>query len=140
MTGWGLLAGVLLGTGTLLIGITALGMLRLPDVYNRMNAVAKAASLGLILILLGVLVLLPGPRTAVVVLLAIGLQLLTAPVGGYTLARAAYRAGTPLAAQSRFDDLAADRDGAAAAGVPADHPRRPAPDSRTATPDSRSET
>lgn len=101
-----ILATVLLGAGTLLIGITAVGLLRLPDIYNRMNAVAKAASLGLTLILLGVLTLLPSPRTAVVVTVAILLQLLTAPVGGYALARAAYRSGTPMSAQSRFDDLA----------------------------------
>jgi multicomponent Na+:H+ antiporter subunit G len=106
VTGWTVLAGVLLGTGTLLIGVTAVGLLRLPDIYNRMNAVAKAASLGLILILLGVLVLLPSPRTAVVVALAILLQLITAPVGGYALARAAYRSGTPMAPESRFDALA----------------------------------
>jgi multicomponent Na+:H+ antiporter subunit G len=104
VTGWTVLAGVLLGTGTLLIGVTAVGLLRLPDIYNRMNAVAKAASLGLILILLGVLVLLPSPRTAVVVALAILLQLITAPVGA--LARAAYRSGTPMAPESRFDALA----------------------------------
>ncbi|WP_326552805.1 monovalent cation/H(+) antiporter subunit G [Micromonospora sp. NBC_01813] len=108
MTGQTVLAGLLLGAGTLLIGITAVGLLRLPDIYNRMNAVAKAASLGLILILLGVLVLLPSPRTAVVVTLAILLQLVTAPVGGYALARAAYRSGTPMAAESRFDALADD--------------------------------
>lgn len=108
MTGQAVLAGVLLGAGTLLIGITGVGLLRLPDIYNRMNAVAKAASLGLILILLGVLVLLPSPRTAVVVTLAILLQLVTAPVGGYALARAAYRSGTPMAPESRFDALAED--------------------------------
>ncbi|MDG4765326.1 monovalent cation/H(+) antiporter subunit G [Solwaraspora sp. WMMD406] len=106
MTGWDLLAGAFLGTGTLLIAITALGMLRLPDIYNRMNAVAKAASLGLIMILLGVLVLIPSPRTAVVIVLAILLQMITAPVGGYALARAAYRSGTPMAPESRFDALA----------------------------------
>lgn len=117
MTGWTVLAGVLLGTGTLLIGVTAVGLLRLPDIYNRMNAVAKAASLGLILILLGVLVLLPSPRTAVVVALAILLQLITAPVGGYALARAAYRSGTPMAPESRFDALAEE--------TPADAGQRP---------------
>ncbi|MFV2086961.1 monovalent cation/H(+) antiporter subunit G [Micromonospora sp. LOL_021] len=106
MTGWNVLAGVLLGAGTLLIGITGLGMLRLPDVYNRMNAVAKAASLGLVLILLGVLTLLPSPRTAAVVTLAVLLQVVTAPVGGYALARAAYLSGTPMSPQSRFDALA----------------------------------
>lgn len=99
------LAAVLLVVGTGLIAVSALGLIRLPDVYNRMNAVAKAGSLGLICVLLAVLLLVPGIRTAVVVLVAAGLQLVTAPVGGYALARAAYRAGSPLADITRYDEL-----------------------------------
>ncbi|GIJ25324.1 hypothetical protein Vqi01_04860 [Micromonospora qiuiae] len=104
-------ASVLLLLGTALIAIGAVGLIRLPDVYNRMNAVAKAAGLGLSLVLLGVLVLLPGVRTAVVVLVAVGLQLFTAPVGGYALARAAYRAEAPLAPVTRYDELGGRVDG-----------------------------
>ncbi|RIV38393.1 monovalent cation/H(+) antiporter subunit G [Micromonospora radicis] len=110
-----LAASVLLLLGTALIAISAVGMVRLPDVYNRMNSVAKAASLGLSFVLLGVLLLMPGPRTAVVVLVAVGLQLFTAPVGGYALARAAYRSGAPLAAVTRYDEL-----GGRAGPTPAD--------------------
>ncbi|MEW2382047.1 monovalent cation/H(+) antiporter subunit G [Micromonospora sp. NPDC047707] len=99
-------ASALLVVGTGLIAISALGLIRLPDVYNRMNAVAKAGSLGLICVLLAVLLLMPGVRTAVVVLVAVGLQLVSAPVGGYALARAAYRARSPLADSTRYDELA----------------------------------
>ncbi len=70
-----------------------------------MNSVAKAASLGVSCVLLGVLLLIPGWRTAVVVLAAVGLQLFTAPIGGYALARAAYRSGAPLAPVTRYDEL-----------------------------------
>nr|WP_205807614.1 monovalent cation/H(+) antiporter subunit G [Micromonospora sp. HNM0581] len=91
--------------GTVLIAISAVGLIRLPDVYHRMNSVAKAASLGVSCVLLGVLLLIPSWRTAVVVLAAVGLQLFTAPVGGYTLARAAYRSGAPLAPVTRYDEL-----------------------------------
>ncbi|MEV2240294.1 monovalent cation/H(+) antiporter subunit G [Micromonospora sp. NPDC049891] len=94
---------LLLGTG--LIAISAVGLIRLPDVYNRMNSVAKAASLGLSFVLLGVLLLIPGWRTALVVVAAVALQLFTAPIGGYALARAAYRAGAPLAPITRYDEL-----------------------------------
>jgi multicomponent Na+:H+ antiporter subunit G len=115
-------AGILLTIGTLLILITGVGMLKLPDVYNRLNAVAKAASLGLICVLVGVLVLRPGPRTAAVVGIAILLQLLTAPVGSYALTRAAYRSGTRLTRLTRHDALARRRlaDGPAGAGHPED--------------------
>ncbi|SCL16075.1 multicomponent Na+:H+ antiporter subunit G [Micromonospora nigra] len=114
----------LLGVGVLLVAISAVGLVRLPDVYNRMNAVAKAASLGLVCVLLGVLLLMPGVRTAVVVLVAVGLQLFTAPVGGYALARAAYRAGAPLAAGTLFHDHDHDHDGPPVAGG-GDRPGRP---------------
>ncbi|MER7456564.1 monovalent cation/H(+) antiporter subunit G [Micromonospora sp. NPDC126480] len=100
-----LAASVLLVAGTGLIAVSALGLIRLPDVYNRMNAVAKAGSLGVVCVLFAVLLLMPGVRTAVVVLVAAGLQLVSAPVGGYALARAAYRAGSPLADATRYDEL-----------------------------------
>lgn len=106
MTVLTVLAAVLLGVGVLLVAVAGIGLLRLPDIYNRMNAVAKAASLGLTCILLGVLALMPSPRNAVVIGAAIGLQLLTAPVGGFALAHAAYRSGTPLADSTRYDRLA----------------------------------
>ena len=105
MARW-IVAGVLRVTGTALIAVAGIGLLRLPDVYNRMNAVAKAASLGLICILSGAWVLTPGTRGAVVVGAAILLQLLTAPVGGFALARAAHRAGVRPAAGTRYDRLA----------------------------------
>ncbi|NES12812.1 MULTISPECIES: monovalent cation/H(+) antiporter subunit G [Micromonospora] len=101
------LASVLLVVGTGLVVVSAVGLVRLPDAYNRMNALAKAASLGAVGVLLGVLLLLPSPRNAVVLLLATGLQLFTAPLGGYALARAAYRAGTPLSPATWQDELAA---------------------------------
>jgi multicomponent Na+:H+ antiporter subunit G len=109
-----IVAGTLLITGTALIAVAGIGLLRLPDVYNRMNAVAKAASLGLICILLGAWVLSPDVRGAGVVGAAILLQLLTAPVGGFALARAAHRAGVRPAAGTRYDRLA-ERDSPAGA-------------------------
>ncbi|MBU8859525.1 MULTISPECIES: monovalent cation/H(+) antiporter subunit G [unclassified Micromonospora] len=101
------LASVLLLGGVGLVVVSAVGLVRLPDAYNRMNAIAKAASLGAVGVLLGVLLLMPSLRTGAVMLLAVGLQLFTAPLGGYALGRAAYRAGTPLAPVTRSDDLGA---------------------------------
>lgn len=111
-------AGVLLAVGALLIAVAAVGLLRLPDAYNRMNAVAKAATLGLVCVLLGVLLHDPGWRSAAVLGAAVALQLLTAPVGGFAVARAAYRAGAPLAASTRYDRLA-DRRGTSGDGTSA---------------------
>lgn len=92
--------------GAVLILGAAVGILRLPDVLNRTNAVAKAAALGVSCILAGVLVLMPSPATAVLLVIAIAAQLFTAPIAGYAVGRAAYRSGAPLAATTHRDDLA----------------------------------
>ncbi|WP_106400308.1 cation:proton antiporter [Actinocorallia populi] len=94
---------VVLGTG--LIAIGTLGLVRLPDSYNRANATAKAAATGVVCVLLGALALMPGPLTACFLLLGVALQLLTTPFGAYTVGHAAYRSGAPLAASTHRDDL-----------------------------------
>lgn len=96
---------VTVSAGTLLFAIAALGLVRFPDVYTRLSAVTKAATLGVCLVLLGVLLIDPSWRAAVPLLLAIALQLITSPVGGYALGRAAYHAGVPLNAKARYNEL-----------------------------------
>lgn len=91
--------------GTLLIVVAAVGLIRLPDSFNRTNAVAKAASLGVVCVLLGVLVMVPRPVTLVTLTLAIVLQLFTAPIAGYAIGRAAYYSGAPLAPATHRDEL-----------------------------------
>lgn len=101
------LGNLFVGTGVTLIGVAAIGLLKLPDVYNRANAVAKAASLGLVSVLLGVVVLAPGPTAVVTLLLAAALQLFTVPIAGHKIAEAAYRSGAPLAPETHVDQLRA---------------------------------
>ncbi|GHE13951.1 monovalent cation/H(+) antiporter subunit G [Klenkia taihuensis] len=88
---------VLLGLGVLLVVVAAVGLVRMPDVYNRTNAVAKAGGLGLVLVLLGVVVLSPGPTAVVVLLLAVALQLFTVPIAGLEIGQAARVSGAPFA-------------------------------------------
>lgn len=91
--------------GVLLVAAAAVGMVRLPDVYNRTNAVAKAAALAVSLVLLGVLILMPSPRVAVTLVLAIAAQLFTAPIAGYAVGRAARRSHAPLSPTTHRNDL-----------------------------------
>ncbi len=69
----------------------ALGVLRMPDAYNRIQAGAKAATLGTLAMILGVALHHPEWWSKLVVLT--GFLLFTSPVGASTLARAAWRAG-----------------------------------------------
>lgn len=86
-----LLADLFLLAGALLCLLAAVGLLRMPDVYNRIQAATKASTLAAVFILAGVGLLEPGwwPKLAAI----IGFILFTSPVASSTLARAFHRAG-----------------------------------------------
>ncbi|WP_051515610.1 monovalent cation/H(+) antiporter subunit G [Candidatus Blastococcus massiliensis] len=96
MTAQEIAGDVFVAIGVLLIAVAAIGLLRLPDVYNRANAVAKAAGLGMVSVLLGVVVLAPGASAVVTLLVAIALQLFTVPIASFKIGEAAYLSGAPL--------------------------------------------
>jgi multicomponent Na+:H+ antiporter subunit G len=77
--------------GALFCFLGALGLIRMPDVYNRIQTGTKAVTLGVLFTLLGVGFLHPDwwPK-----LVAIGgFLLMTNPVGSSVIARALYKAG-----------------------------------------------
>lgn len=80
---------LLLGGGFCFLG--ALGLLRMPDVYNRIQAGTKAVTLGSLALLIGIGLREPDwwPKLAVLGLFI----LLTNPIGSSTIARALYKAG-----------------------------------------------
>lgn len=77
--------------GAALVALAGIGLIRLPDPLTRTSAVSKAAVLGVAFILLGALLNAPSLRVAVVVLGALALHLLTVPLGGLALGKAAFR-------------------------------------------------
>ena len=74
---------------TLLAGI---GVLRFDDVFERMHALTKASTAGLILVLIGAALLLPSINDVTTLALAAFLQVLTLPVAANLIASATYRA------------------------------------------------
>ncbi len=103
-------AGTLIGIGATLMLLAGLGVVRLPDVFSRMHAGTKAASLGLACILVGV-ALESSAASAGKLVAAIVFQFSTAPVAAHIIGRAAYRAGIPLWEGTLVDELArADED------------------------------
>ena len=96
-----LLADVILIIGALFVFLGALGLLRMPDVYNRIQAGTKAVTLGSLCLLLGVGLNHPAwwPK-----LLIVGLFiLLTNPIGSSTLARAFHKTGVPVWREKRSE-------------------------------------
>jgi len=84
----------LVGAAFLFLG--ALGIVRMPDLYNRMQAGTKATTLGNLLTLLGLGIIHP-PWLLKLVLIGL-FVLVTNPISSHALARAAYRSGgAPLA-------------------------------------------
>ena len=95
--------------GSLFLFLGAVGIVRMPDLYNRMQAGTKATTLGTILTLLGIGIYHPswiGRMLLLVIFVAI-----TNPISSHALARAAHFIGVPLAKGSVCDTLADDEEG-----------------------------
>ena len=76
--------------------LAALGVLRMPDVFTRMQASTKASTLGLGLLLIGAALQL-GDFASFIRVVSIGaFILLTTPVAGHVIARASYLTHVPL--------------------------------------------
>jgi len=95
-------------TGSIVLFLGALGILRMPDVYNRMQTGTKATTLGTVLFLIGVSFGHPGCGCQGKILILIVFILATNPVSSNALARAAHTAGIKLTDRSVKDDLKDD--------------------------------
>lgn len=83
-----------------------LGLVRLPDLYNRLQAATKCVTLGTCLILIGALVRTGFHALGVKALLCAVFIVLTSPVAAHALARGGYLSGVRLWAGSVVDRLA----------------------------------
>ena len=94
--------------GTIFVVVTAIGLLRLPDVYSRAHAASKSATLGVMSILIGVFLhfwLNEGIFNSRI-FLGILFLFITGPVGGHMMGRAAYYSGIKVSKLTVRDDLA----------------------------------
>lgn len=88
------IAAVLLVVGTGFLAVSAIGLLRFPDAWTRAHAVAKAESIGLVTVVLGLLVFGRfGPGSWALVFLAV-FSLLVNPSAIHALAQSASRSSS----------------------------------------------
>ena len=99
-------ASILLVAGAVLAVLAGVGLNRFPDVFARMHAATKPATLGLVLLLGAAALRVEAGGDVAKLLLVVALQFITAPVGAHMVGRAAYRAGTELSTETLVDELA----------------------------------
>jgi multicomponent Na+:H+ antiporter subunit G len=92
---------VITAIGTTFLFLGALGVFRLPDVYNRLQAGTKCTTLGAFLTIVGVGIAQPEwlPRTLAIALFI----LITNPISNHALGRASRKSGVSLCDRSVVD-------------------------------------
>ncbi len=101
-----LVVAVLAVTGSALVLVASVGVLRLPDLYTRMHASTKPATLGVTLLVAALAVHAGDLGIAARALLIVLFFLLTAPVAAHRLGRAARISNVPRWEGTVRDDLA----------------------------------
>ena len=82
-----------------------IGLVRFPDVYNRIQAGTKCVTLGVCLILLGTIFMAQSNPTRMKAVLCVIFILVTSPTAAHALARAARVSGIPLWEESVVDQF-----------------------------------
>lgn len=98
----------LIGSTLVLLGAifhfsAGLGILRMPDVYTRMQAGTKASTLGTILVLTGLAI--HHPSWGLKLLIIVYFVLMTNPISSHALARTAKSIRIPMAGDTGIDAL-----------------------------------
>jgi multicomponent Na+:H+ antiporter subunit G len=103
-----ILALVSIYIGILFIVISAVGIIRMPDVYTRMSAVTKAVTLGVGFILLGVVIHFNETGMLIKCAIIFVFLLFSLSVAAHVIGLTAYRDKTPMTDLTFLDELARD--------------------------------
>ncbi len=107
---WNELIGMIfIGFGVAFDVLGCLGLLRFPDVYNRLQAGTKCVTFGTCGILFGIFCMNGFNSLGIKALIGIPFLLLTSPVGAHALARGAHIFGVKLWKNSVIDKYKEDR-------------------------------
>lgn len=95
---------IVIGIGVLFNLFGCIGLLRLPDVYNRLQAATKCVTLGCCSILLGVFLHNGISAAGIKAIIAIPLLFFSATVAAHALVRGTYHFGVKMSDKSIKDD------------------------------------
>ena len=96
---------LLLLIGAIVLLLAAVGMVRMPDLFTRMQAASKASTLGIACVLLALAFHFPGISVNIRVIGTIVFFFLTAPITAHLIGRAAYFVGVPVWKGTVIDEL-----------------------------------
>jgi multicomponent Na+:H+ antiporter subunit G len=99
-----IIALILISIGVLFNLLGCIGLLRLPDVYNRLQAATKCVTLGCCSILVGVLFHFGFSDAGIKALIAIPLLFFSSTVAAHALIRGTYHFGVKMSDKSVKDD------------------------------------
>ncbi len=94
--------------------IGCIGLVRMPNIYNRLQAATKCVTIGTCFILVGLCIFAAASLNVSLVLktfVCIIFILLTAPTAAHAIARAAHKSGIPLWKKSEVDKYDIDHEG-----------------------------
>ena len=106
----------IIGSILIIIGVLfnicgCIGLVRFPDVYNRLQAATKCVTLGTVMLLVGVAVVSGmGPTAGKAVICAVFI-LITSPTAAHAIAKGAHASGVKLWDKSVVDKYADEVDG-----------------------------
>lgn len=112
MPAW--LPGIFWMAGSTLCLLAAVGVLRMPDIFTRMQAGSKASTFGLAFLLIGTALDIAEGATVARALLIAAFIMLTTPVAAHAVARAAYLTDVPLWSGTVIDERRLDQERVAA--------------------------
>lgn len=103
-----LIGAIMVLLGSLVLLIAAIGLLRMPDSYNRIQVGTKASTAAVALIMLGFVFIMPdwfGKLFTIILFV-----MMTNPISSHVLMRAAHKMGHPLTNKTVLDQLKEDEE------------------------------
>jgi len=97
---------ILIAVGILFDIFGCIGLVRFPDVYNRLQAATKCVTLGTVLLLFGVAVATGISATAAKAIICAVFIIITSPTAAHAIAKGAYASGVRLWENSVVDKYA----------------------------------
>lgn len=101
---------ILATLGALFALIASIGILKMPDFYSRLSITIKAATLGMGTILFAAAIFFSDFAVTSKTMAIVFFLLLTAPIAGHIISKAAYFTGIELWNKTKMDELAGKYD------------------------------